>query len=87
VNVGGFEGGETNKGIAFISLKDRGERSESQQQIMDSIRDEIKKEIPKDFDAFMINPSGNFGGAKRGTSIELSVRGSDYGVLKTRSPR
>ncbi|HEV3273188.1 MAG TPA: efflux RND transporter permease subunit [Candidatus Methylacidiphilales bacterium] len=82
VNVGGFDGGETNKGIAFISLKDRGERAESQQQIMDAVRDGIKKEIPAGFDAFMINPSGNFGGAKRGTSIELSVRGSDYGVLK-----
>jgi len=34
-----------------------------------------RKRIPKDFDAFIINPSGNFGGAKRGTSIELSIRG------------
>jgi hydrophobe/amphiphile efflux-1 (HAE1) family protein len=82
VNVGGFEGGETNKGMSFISLKDMGERKHTQQQIMDSIRDEIQKKIPKDFDAFMINPSGNFGGAKRGTSVELSVRGPDYAVLK-----
>jgi HAE1 family hydrophobic/amphiphilic exporter-1 len=49
---------------------------------MDEVRDAITKQIPKDFDAFLINPSGNFGGAKRGTSIELSVRGPDYGVLK-----
>ena len=82
VNAGGFEGGETNKGMSFVSLKARGERTQSQQQIMDSIRDEIKKRIPKDFDAFLINPSGSFGGAKRGTTIELSVRGPDYGVLK-----
>jgi HAE1 family hydrophobic/amphiphilic exporter-1 len=82
VNVGGFDGGETNKGISFISLKDRGQRGESQQQVMDAVRDEIKKEIPMDFDAFIINPSGEFGGAKRGANIELSVRGSDYGVLK-----
>ena len=82
VNVGGFEGGETNKGMSFISLKNRGDRNQTQQQVMDSVRDEIKKKIPKDFEAFMINPSGNFGGAKRGTSLELSVRGSDYGVLK-----
>jgi hydrophobe/amphiphile efflux-1 (HAE1) family protein len=82
VNVGGFEGGETNKGISFISLKPRDERKESQQHVMDYIRDEIKKRIPKDFDAFLINPSGNFGGAKRGTNVELSVRGSDYTVLK-----
>ena len=82
VNVGGFDGGETNKGMSFISLKDRGERQQSQQQVMDAVRDEITKRIPKDFDAFMINPSGNFGGAKRGTNIELSVRGPDYTVLK-----
>jgi hydrophobe/amphiphile efflux-1 (HAE1) family protein len=82
VNVGGFEGGETNKGMSFISLKDRKDRSQSQQQIMDSVRDRITKEIPKDFDAFLINPSGNFGGAKRGTNIEVSIRGPDYSVLK-----
>ena len=82
VNVGGFDGGETNKGISFISLKDRDERKQSQQQVMDGIRDEIKKRIPKDFEAFLINPSGSFGGAKRGTSIEMSVRGGDYEVLK-----
>ena len=82
VNVGGFDGGETNKGMSFISLKPMGERKQTQQQVMDSVRDEIKKQIPKDFDAFLINPSGNFGGAKRGTNIELSVRGGDYGVLK-----
>jgi HAE1 family hydrophobic/amphiphilic exporter-1 len=84
VNVGGFDGGETNKGMSFVSLKDRSERSQSQAQVTDAVRAAIKKQIPKDFDAFMIDPSGDFGGAKRGTSLELSVRGSDYGVLKER---
>ncbi len=84
VNVGGFEGGETNKGMSFVSLKPRNERNKTQQQIMDAIRDEIQKRIPKDFTAFIINPAGNFGGAKRGTSIEVSVRGGDYTVLKTK---
>jgi hydrophobe/amphiphile efflux-1 (HAE1) family protein len=84
VNVGGFDGGETNKGMSFVSLKDRSDRKLSQSQEMDILRQEIKKQIPKDFDAFMIDPSGDFGGAKRGTNIELSVRGSDYGVLKER---
>ncbi len=82
VNAGGFEGGETNKGMSFVSLKPRADRKENQQQVMDSVRDEIKKRIPKDFDAFIINPAGSFGGAKRGTTIELSVRGPDYAVLK-----
>ena len=82
VNAGGFGGGETNKGISFISLKDRGERRESEQQIMDKIRDEISKAIPKDFKTTFINPAGNFGGAKRGTDLELTVRGADYPTLK-----
>ncbi len=68
--------------MSFISLKDFGERKETQQQVMDAIRDEIKKKIPRDFDVFIINPAGNFGGAKRGTNLELSVRGPDYNVLK-----
>ena len=82
VNVGGFEGGETNKGISFVSLKPRGQRPHSQTEVMDSVRDRIAKEIPQDFKAFLIDPSGNFGGAKRGTKIEMSVRGPDYAVLK-----
>ena len=82
VNIGGFDGGETNKGVSFITLKDRGDRQQSQQQVMDSIRDKIKKQIPKDFTAVIINPSNSFGGSKQGTSIELSVRGADYAVLK-----
>ncbi|MCE0498864.1 MAG: efflux RND transporter permease subunit [Methylacidiphilales bacterium] len=85
VNVGGFNGGETNKGVAFVSLKDRGQRNEGQRQVMDFIRDEITRKIPSDFTAFLIDPSGNFGGAKRGTSLELSVRGGDYGVLKEKA--
>ena len=85
VNIGGFEGGETNKGVSFISLKPRSERKETQKQVMDRVRDEIKKQIPKDFEAFLIDPSGNFGGAKRGTSIEMSIRGGDYQVLKEKA--
>jgi hydrophobe/amphiphile efflux-1 (HAE1) family protein len=82
VNVGGFGGGETNKGISFISLTPRGERKLSQSQLTNEVRDRIAKEMPKDFKAEMIDPSGNFGGAKRGTSIELSVHGPEYAVLK-----
>ena len=82
VNVGGFEGGETNKGISFISLKPRAQRKYSQTELMNHVRDQIAKEIPKDFKPSLIDPSGNFGGAKRGTNIELSVRGPDYAVLK-----
>jgi HAE1 family hydrophobic/amphiphilic exporter-1 len=82
VNTGGFDGGETSKGIAFVTLKPRGERSRSQVQVMDDVRDTIAKKIPKDFTVSMVNPSGDFGGSKRGNNLELSIRGPDYAVLK-----
>jgi hydrophobe/amphiphile efflux-1 (HAE1) family protein len=82
VNVGGFEGGLTNKGIAFVSMYDRADRTQTQLQVMDAVRDEIKKKIPKDFDATMINPAGDFGDSKNDSDIELSLRGPDYNVLK-----
>ncbi len=82
VNIGGFGGGQTNKGISFVSLKPRGERRQTQQQIMDSVRAEIKKRLPKDFEAFIINPSSSTSDSKRGTNLELSIRGPDYAVLK-----
>jgi HAE1 family hydrophobic/amphiphilic exporter-1 len=82
VNAGGFEGGETNHGMSFVSLKDRADRSESQHQVMDKLRIELQQAIPKDFKVVMIDPSGSFGGAKRGTGVEVSVRGADYTVLR-----
>jgi hydrophobe/amphiphile efflux-1 (HAE1) family protein len=82
LDVGGFGGGQTNKGIAFISLKPRGERTENQQQITDAIRKRVEQRIPKDFAAVMINPSGSSSNSKQGTNVELSVRGPDYAVLK-----
>jgi hydrophobe/amphiphile efflux-1 (HAE1) family protein len=82
VNVGGFMGGETNKGMAFISLKPKSDRERKQSDIMQGLRDQITRDIPKDFKADMVDPSGNFGGAKRGSNIELSVCGPEYSVLK-----
>jgi HAE1 family hydrophobic/amphiphilic exporter-1 len=55
------------------------------QQIMDDLRARIEKNIPKDFQADFINPSGSFGGSKRGTNVEVSLRGSDYAVLKEKA--
>ena len=85
VNIGGFDGGESNKGVSFLTLADRSKRKRSQTQIMNDIRDKIAKQIPKDFTATLIDPSGSFGGAKRGTNVELSLRGGDYTVLKEKA--
>ena len=82
MNVGGFAGGQTAKGIAFITLKDKGVRKMSLKQVTDALRAKIAKQIPKDFKATFIDLSGSFGDAKQGEDLELSVRGPDYGVLK-----
>jgi HAE1 family hydrophobic/amphiphilic exporter-1 len=82
VNTGGFAGGQTNRGMSFITLADKDKRKRTQDQIMDDTRDRLKKEIPKDFEPHLINPSGDFGDSKQGTNVELSIRGPDYGVLK-----
>jgi hydrophobe/amphiphile efflux-1 (HAE1) family protein len=84
VNVGGFEGGQTNKGMSFVSMKDRGDRNQTEQQVMDAVRQQIKKQIPKDFEAFLINPAGETNNSKNGNDIELSIRGPDYHVLKAK---
>jgi multidrug efflux pump subunit AcrB len=65
-----------------VSMYDRADRTQTQLQVMDAVRDEIKKKIPKDFDATMINPAGDFGDSKNDSDIELSLRGPDYNVLK-----
>jgi len=85
VSAGGWDGGETNKGMAFVSLKDRKDRTQTQQQVMDAVRDEIKKKIPKDFTSSLINPSSSFGGSRNGNNVELSIRGPDYKVLKEKT--
>ena len=84
VNIGGFDGGETNKGLVFVTLKPRDERTQNQQQIMDAVRDEIKKKFPKDFEAVIVNPSSSSSNSKRGANVELSIRGPDYTVLKAK---
>jgi HAE1 family hydrophobic/amphiphilic exporter-1 len=49
---------------------------------MDEVRAAVQKKIPKDFDVSMINPSSDFGSARRGNNVELSIRGPDLNVLK-----
>lgn len=87
INCGGFAGGETNQGISFVSLKDRSLRKETQSQISDRLRDTLAKDPemskPNCLMTF-IDVSGSVGGAKRGTGIELSVRGPDFEVLKAK---
>jgi hydrophobe/amphiphile efflux-1 (HAE1) family protein len=85
--VGGFGGGEVNSGMAFVTLKDRGERPRdprtgrrpSQQEVMDALRTETNA-IPgarvtvQDFSLTGFS-------ASRGFPVELSIRGPDWDTL------
>jgi len=79
INAGGFGGGEVNTGISFVSLVPRNKRDIGQPAVMTRFRTELNK--IKDLEVFVLDPlSGNFS-PKRGTTLEMSVRGSDYKVL------
>jgi HAE1 family hydrophobic/amphiphilic exporter-1 len=80
VNAGGFEGGEINQGLAFVSLRPPNKRDKNMQQIMQIMRKELGK-IP-DLTTKVLDPSQAGFSSKRGTQIELSLQGADYSVLR-----
>lgn len=77
--IGGFGGGEVDTGVLFVSLKNPGERTLTQQQSMDMFRKELNN-IP-DVKAFVQDLSMRGFTAQRGFPIELSVRGPDWDKL------
>jgi HAE1 family hydrophobic/amphiphilic exporter-1 len=85
VNAGGFEGGEINQGLAFVSLLPRDKRNKSMQDIMQIMRKELGK-IP-DLTTKVLDPSQQGFSSKRGTQIELSLQGADYGELRDLSQK
>ncbi len=82
--VGGFQGGESNKAIVFITLKPKSERKAGQYELMDWFRAEIKK-IPSFVMVLPQDLSMRGLSAKRGLPIEFNIRGEDYKVLKEKS--
>jgi hydrophobe/amphiphile efflux-1 (HAE1) family protein len=84
-SIGGFGGGESNKGILFVTLKPRSERTMSQRQLMDWCREEMSK-IPK----LRVTPtdlaSRGFSASRNSSSpVNFNIRGNSYGVLKEKS--
>jgi len=77
--VGGFGGGEVNSGMVFITLKQRKERSLSQQQFMGICREAFNK-IP-DLQAFLMDFSTRGLSAQRGFPIEFTIRGPSWDKL------
>ena len=87
--VGGFQGGESNRGIIFVSLKyprerpvaapSSNKRPLSQKELMDILRAELNK-IPG-LKAAMQDLSLSGFSAQRGFPIELTVRGTSWDEL------
>lgn len=82
-NVGGYGGGEVTTGNIFVTLVDRHKRKLSQQQIIPQMRQELQK--IKGLRIQVIDLSLGMFSTKRGTAIELSLRGPDYAVLRDKS--
>ena len=83
VILGGFRGGQSNQGIVFITLKDRDKRDMSQAEIMERLRAQINQTPDLQGTLFDFSDSGLR--ARGGYPVEVSIRGGDWGVLKTAS--
>ncbi len=86
-SIGGFQGGEVNRGDIFINLKEpkhrpsqaKGKKPLSQKEIMNELRKDLNK-IP-DVKANMQDLSLSGFSAQRGFPIELTVQGANWDRL------
>lgn len=78
--IGGFEGGQVNTGIIFISLVPRKDRKLSQQEFMPILRENLNT-ISPDTRAVIQDLSLSGFTAQRGFPIEFSIRGRDWDTL------
>jgi len=86
--VGGFQGGEINSGVIFVTLKSPKARpsppgrskSFSQQELQDVLRGELGK-IPGISKAILIDLSSGGGGADSGFPVEFTIQGRDWDQL------
>ncbi len=80
ISVGGFEGGESNAGVLFVSLKPKSKRELSQEEFMELFRKEAAKIAPE-LKFFVQDLSLRGFTAQRGFPIEFNIRGPEWEVL------
>jgi HAE1 family hydrophobic/amphiphilic exporter-1 len=86
--VGGFEGGEINSGMSFITLKEPKRRPVpegrskpfSQQELMTEFRRDLSA-IPGVTKALLIDLSTGGGGAESGFPVDFTIQGRDWNQL------
>lgn len=80
VSVGGFGGNESSTATVFVTLYPKKERTISQQEVAEIIREGFKK--IEGAQLFIRDLSqGGFGGRGRGYPIEFGIEGSDWNEL------
>lgn len=85
VAVGGFEGGQIDTGILFVTLKPKRERKMSQKAMMDLTREETKK-IPG-IEVFVQDLSMSSFSADNGFPVNFSIRGPQWEGLREYSAK
>ncbi|PIR20694.1 MAG: acriflavin resistance protein [Deltaproteobacteria bacterium CG11_big_fil_rev_8_21_14_0_20_47_16] len=84
--IGGFNGGEVNSGIIFVSMVPRKERKLSQQQFMEVLRKQFNS-ISPDVQAIIQDLSLSGFTAQRGFPIEFSIRGQNWDTITDTSKK
>lgn len=77
--IGGFEGGQINTGMVFVTLKPKGERKLSQMDLMNIYRKDLSK--LKDAKVSTSDMSMRAFSAGRGYPVEFSIRGAEWDKL------
>ncbi|MBK7844107.1 MAG: efflux RND transporter permease subunit [Bdellovibrionales bacterium] len=76
ISIGGFgQGGQGNKGNAMVVLKERGDRRQSQAEVIDELRAKTKSISGIKF--FFRDRFGSSLGGRRGNAVEFSISGPD----------
>lgn len=77
--IGGFGGGESSSSIFFVTLKDKKERTKTQQELIEIYRNELK-DIKGGRVIIQDTSLGSFGGG-RGFPVEFAIAGSNWNDL------
>jgi len=79
--------GSTNQGIMFVSLVPKSERRVSQQQLMNTLRQELTAIPDLTVSVEPVTPIGGGGGGQRSTDVQYIVEGPSLEDLATRVDR
>jgi HAE1 family hydrophobic/amphiphilic exporter-1 len=92
--VGGFDGGEINSGMIFVTLKDPkvrpasdgGRKALSQQELQDVFRKDLTT-LPGISKAIILDMSTGGGGAEPGFPVDFTIQGRDWEQLASLSEK